>query len=1113
MMSDNFAVNAFNNYGVWDGVSQESSLNQKDPLGVHVKSENPTLGEFMDGRGEMAQFEAYNALNLSRSLYASIVERRKKAGEVGIMGGDVVGENQAFAEIKRNNDIVRQYVGARAKEGVRYPFSDVEYFKSKDYYDRKRRESERVRNFYDVAFCGDVKGVSGEPRKVLEGMHGVDWDSEMHNELCKRSVILGCALDELGYKQGDVEDEGAFINKLGDKLRESGVEVSVSDPTNDIYSYLSGERKSRRVAEDRAVDFSYKMRLAALRGEDVSVVKREARGVLGDAGYKEAKGGFDWAVSGGKIDREAVLPCVSVVRDALNRIAEDNDEFLTTSVFRRSDNYKVISKAGEAIGRLSDSQQEALFKMIEDEHPNESNYFVNAWKALNRGLNGIQEGVGDLAQKSVVVQNQVIEGVADFVGADGVASEARAIWKANKDDFRNTGVLSDFLLKRQRPYTKSSYGWFGNGVLGAAESIPVSVLMFGSGVGGGIAKAASTIGKVAVTSSYAGRNVKQASIDSPDGDDAFQLAAGVAGGVVEMKLDNLSMQIFKGVMGLKQGSVIASKLIDGLNLERQAMRFNSGFVRGAVRSGVGAGVVTAGEFGTEKLQDLPNPFFQSLAAVMGDYNSGVDWDQFWKDYTDKDQNLELFGAVLAFGLIGGVGRAVNEVHINRIISGQDKVLHEFFDVPKDVLSDLRAIPDERMRNAKLTEELSNALVGNYGKERDGVLIEASNIGSLMGKARLAGISPIQLRGAMDIYARNNNVGLDSVRVVSAKDAQEATQFIESPMGVANKVVLNESSSGVSDGKGGKSSVFIGVKPKEGDVTGPGIAETATVSNGKDESKTEVDIQTDDDLTRAFYPTATGGMSEEDLGESASNYAKEAKVVWVQEMNATLESFGMNPVVVSSNDFTGEDQYIVTLEEGGSEIFDDINEAFDRVAVEMDTIESVEAEKTKWDVMRFKDDGYVGDVTDQASGEMMEYLDDVGMMTEGQEFDSSQRKKRMTVEGFARMKGEFSRSLGERLKIEANLVGFEMGLKGNHARVFGLNFTREVKEGIFRSTQQLFAGASALDVFEERVEGLTDWLMRDGEYTADQFESALKELELATGDRYLTKGVDRFMSIK
>ncbi|MEG0724384.1 MAG: hypothetical protein RR419_09240, partial [Akkermansia sp.] len=177
------------------------------------------------------------------------------------------------------------------------------------------------------------------------------------------------------------------------------------------------------------------------------------------------------------------------------------------------------------------------------------------------------------------------------------------------------------------------------------------------------------------------------------------------------------------------------------------------------------------------------------------------------------------------------------------------------------------------------------------------------------------------------------------------------------------------------------------------------------------------------------------------------------------------------------------------------------------------IESVEAEKTKWDVMRFKDDGYVGDVTDQASGEMMEYLDDVGMMTEGQEFDSSQRKKRMTVEGFARMKGEFSRSLGERLKIEANLVGFEMGLKGNHARVFGLNFTREVKEGIFRSTQQLFAGASALDVFEERVEGLTDWLMRDGEYTADQFESALKELELATGDRYLTKGVDRFMSIK
>ncbi|MEG0144346.1 MAG: hypothetical protein RSA21_09685, partial [Akkermansia sp.] len=213
MMSDNFAVNAFNNYGVWDGVSQESSLNQKDPLGVHVKSENPTLGEFMDGRGEMAQFEAYNALNLSRSLYASIVERRKKAGEVGIMGGDVVGENQAFAEIKRNNDIVRQYVGARAKEGVRYPFSDVEYFKSKDYYDRKRRESERVRNFYDVAFCGDVKGVSGEPRKVLEGMHGVDWDSEMHNELCKRSVILGCALDELGYKQEDVEDEGAFINK------------------------------------------------------------------------------------------------------------------------------------------------------------------------------------------------------------------------------------------------------------------------------------------------------------------------------------------------------------------------------------------------------------------------------------------------------------------------------------------------------------------------------------------------------------------------------------------------------------------------------------------------------------------------------------------------------------------------------------------------------------------------------------------------------------------------------------------------------------------------------------------------------------------------------------
>ena len=630
----------------------------------------------------------------------------------------------------------------------------------------------------------------------------------------------------------------------------------------------------------------------------------------------------------------------------------------------------------------------------------------------------------------------------ELFGGDGSALKADA--KAADEYGRRLDAFLAMAQGTYRPINKPEYGWFGNGVLSAVRSVPITALSF-SGVGAGVA-----------AMSYAGDSYSKAVQERPDGGRLARLGGAAASGAVQGALDRAGAIVAKGVMGLRSGSAFVDKWMSKLSLSRQAMRLKSSALRAGARSGVAGGMVLGEEMTTEKLQDLADPVMQSLASVMAGEAPGIDWERFWKDFTNRDQNMELFGSVLAFALVGAGARFTAEAGMQRQLSREYGKLKRTFGFSDSLLARMRAEESDVARYAMMQDGIQDFMRQNYGKEVDGVKVGLGDADGMRKLAARGGVRTMDVVAAAEAHAAETARGVDEVRVDGAE---------------------------VQEGKG----AVVGVKgPESGGVSEVGSGPVLSFEHGP-------------------VPERKGGRQVDE---------KEAMKQYVEAVNEQLREFGASPIREEMNEFTEEMQYVVELGDR-PEFYDTYDDAYEAVLRHLEEREDevVAGLKSSLRQYRDKDEGYVGRVQDEANEEMMQHLSDVGQ--DGRmSFDRSKLSVPMTLAQL-KTQGDFMRKSAEgRERIYAAQMGVEAGVDAARLRVYGANVAQEFANGRYEVVSRLYRGANPFDVYEEWTEGMTKVLIKDNEWTVAEFEDELKRLEGATGETFLAtgEGVDRLQAV-
>ena len=515
--------------------------------------------------------------------------------------------------------------------------------------------------------------------------------------------------------------------------------------------------------------------------------------------------------------------------------------------------------------------------------------------------------------------------------------------------------------------------------------------------------------------------------------------------------------VSKGMLGLRSGSAFVDKWMNTLNLSRQAMRLKSSALRAGARSG-GSFVVTMVEEGTtEKLQDLADPMMQSLASVLAGEAPGIDWERFWKDFKDLDQNMELFGSVLAFALVGAGARFTAEAGMQRQLSREYGKLKRTFGFSDSLLARMRAAESDVARYAMMQDGIQDFMRRNYGKEVDGVKVGLGDRDGMRKLAARGGVRTMDVVAAAEAHAAETARGGDEVRVDGAE---------------------------VQDGKG----AVVDVKgPESGGVSEVGSGPVLSFEHGP-------------------VPERKGRRQADE---------KEDQRMAVEAAMEVLKEFGVSPIREEKNEFTEEMQYVVELGDR-PEIFDEYEDAFKAVLGHLEEREDEVVDGMKLRMQKYKDadsDGYVGKVQDEANEEMMQYLDDVGQ-DEQMRFDRSKMNVAMTLAMMKNRSESMRKSAESRERIFAAQMGEMVGVGGDDLRVLGENTMRELANGRYEVVSRLYRGANPLDVYEEWTEGMTKVLIRNSEWTVAEFEDELMRLEKATGERFLAtgEGVDRLQAV-
>lgn len=989
---------------------------------------DPAMDRYLRQKGEGWQADAWNSYQRGKMLAADL---RK--------GGDDPLRAEKMRVLGEERERLKNYFVARKRRGLPF-FTDVLRFQAGVNEDAaaERRKDKEV--WHRSVFCGDLKKIpEGLKKRFAEQKLP---DGEIGDEMRYRSIVFGWALNEGGYAKWQVEAGNGVpvLEQMCIRLKEQGEQVDFNKPGQTVYMFLSRQAQKDAQADELLKGAAESVRQAVLTGGDGRQALWEQRGQMGEDMYKKVGNTLRWVKADAERTRRGLEPVLPRVMEGLEWAVKYADG--TANRIFQPEGMASIHQALKAMDGLTDAQMDALAEIVQRKGGNERSYMANVWKAGNRGWEDLGNGIRSLLRGGIAAQLDVAGGVKELFGGDGSALKADA--KAADEYGRRLDAFLAMAQGTYRPINKPEYGWFGNGVLSAVRSVPITALSF-SGVGAGVA-----------AMSYAGDSYSKAVQERPDGGRLARLGGAAASGAVQGALDRAGAIVAKGVMGLRSGSAFVDKWMSKLSLSRQAMRLKSSALRAGARSGVAGGMVLGEEMTTEKLQDLADPVMQSLASVMAGEAPGIDWERFWKDFTNRDQNMELFGSVLAFALVGAGARFTAEAGMQRQLSREYGKLKRTFGFSDSLLARMRAEESDVARYAMMQDGIQDFMRQNYGKEVDGVKVGLGDADGMRKLAARGGVRTMDVVAAAEAHAAETARGVDEVRVDGAE---------------------------VQEGKG----AVVGVKgPESGGVSEVGSGPVLSFEHGP-------------------VPERKGGRQVDE---------KEAMKQYVEAVNEQLREFGASPIREEMNEFTEEMQYVVELGDR-PEFYDTYDDAYEAVLRHLEEREDevVAGLKSSLRQYRDKDEGYVGRVQDEANEEMMQHLSDVGQ--DGRmSFDRSKLSVPMTLAQL-KTQGDFMRKSAEgRERIYAAQMGVEAGVDAARLRVYGANVAQEFANGRYEVVSRLYRGANPFDVYEEWTEGMTKVLIKDNEWTVAEFEDELKRLEGATGETFLAtgEGVDRLQAV-
>ena len=990
---------------------------------------DPAMDRYLRQKGEGWQADAWNSYQRGKMLAADL---RK--------GGDAPLRAEKMRVLGEERERLKNYFVARKRRGLPF-FTDVLRFQAGVNEDAaaERRKDKEV--WHRSVFCGDLKKIpEGLKKRFAERKLP---DGEIGDEMRYRSIVFGWALNEGGYAKWQVEAGNGVpvLEQMCIRLKEQGEQVDFNKPGQTVYMFLSRQAQKDAQADELLKGAAESVRQAVLTGGDGRQALWEQRGQMGEEMYKKVGNTLRWVKADAERTRRGLEPVLPRVMEGLEWAVKYADG--TANRIFQPEGMASIHQALKAMDGLTDAQMDALAEIVQRKGGNEGSYMANVWKAGNRGWEDLGNGIRTLLRGGIAAQLDVAGGVKELFGGDGSALKADA--KAADEYGRRLDAFLAMAQGTYRPINKPEYGWFGNGVLSAVRSVPITALSF-SGVGAGVA-----------AMSYAGDSYSKAVQERPDGGRLARLGGAAASGAVQGALERAGAMVSKGMLGLRSGSAFVDKWMNTLNLSRQAMRLKSSALRAGARSG-GSFVVTMVEEGTtEKLQDLADPVMQSLASVLAGEAPGIDWERFWKDFKDLDQNMELFGSVLAFALVGAGARFTAEAGMQRQLSREYGKLKRTFGFSDSLLARMRAAESDVARYAMMQDGIQDFMRRNYGKEVDGVKVGLGDRDGMRKLAARGGVRTMDVVAAAEAHAAETARGVDEVRVDGAE---------------------------VQDGKG----AVVDVKgPESGGVSEVGSGPVLSFEHGP-------------------VPERKGRRQADE---------KEDQRMAVEAAMEVLKEFGVSPIREEKNEFTEEMQYVVELGDR-PEIFDEYEDAFKAVLGHLEEREDEVVDGMKLRMQKYKDadsDGYVGKVQDEANEEMMQYLDDVGQ-DEQMRFDRSKMNVAMTLAMMKNRSESMRKSAESRERIFAAQMGEMVGVGGDDLRVLGENTMRELANGRYEVVSRLYRGANPLDVYEEWTEGMTKVLIRNSEWTVAEFEDELMRLEKATGERFLAtgEGVDRLQAV-
>ena len=989
---------------------------------------DPAMDRYLRQKGEVWQADAFRSWQRGKMLAADL---RK--------GGDDPMRTEKERVLGEERAKVQEYINERTRRGMPL-FDDALAFKSaqEDEAEYARRK-EKV-DWHRSVFNGDLKMVPERVKKEFEAQFFPD--NELGDELRARSLVLGWALDEGGYTEHQVSARNGvpLLEQMAIRLKEQGEQIDFNKPGLTVYRFLSKRAQEDAQADELLKGAAESVRQAVLTGGDGQKALWEQRGQLGEDMYKKMGNTLRWVKADAERTRRELEPVLPSVMEGLEWAVKYADG--TANRIFQQEGMVSIHAALKAMDGLTDAQMDALAEVVQRKGGNENGYVMNALKAGNRGWEDLGNGIRSLLRGGIAAQLDVAGGVKELFGGDGSALKADA--KAVDEYGRRLDAFLAMAQGTYRPINKPEYGWFGNGVLSAVRSVPITALSF-SGVGAGVA-----------AMSYAGDSYSKAVQERPDGGRLARLGGAAASGAVQGALDRAGAIVAKGVMGLRSGSAFVDKWMSKLNLSRQAMKLKSSALRAGARSGVAGGMVLAEEGVTEKLQDLADPVMQSLASVMAGEAPGIDWGRFWKDFTDRDQNMELFGSVLAFALVGAGARFTAEAGMQRQLSREYGKLKRTFGFSDSLLARMRAEESDVARYAMMQDGIQDFMRRNYGKDVDGVKVGLGDADGMRKLAARGGVRTMDVVAAAEAHAAETARGVDEVRVDGAE---------------------------VQEGKG----AVVGVKgPESGGVSGVGSGPVLSFEHGP---------------------------VPERKGRKQVNEA-EAMRQYVEAVNEQLKEFGASPIREEINEFTEEMQYVVELGDR-PEFYDSYDDAYEAVQRHLEAREDEVVEGLKSGLRQYRDkgEGYVGRVQDEANEEMMQHLSDVGQ--DGRmSFDRSKMSVPMTLAQLKTQGDSVRKSAEGRERIYAAQIGAETGVDAARLRVYGANVAQEFANGRYEVVSRLYRGANPFDVYEEWTEGMTKVLIKDNEWTVAEFEDELKRLEEATGEKFLVtgEGVDGLQAV-